>query len=116
MTEERNGTENPSYDDLAEKAKRSFVRFPLVLSLLGLIFSIFYGIGGVISLISLIMAVKRIKIRRSDSLKWAIVISAVTLAICVLYVAALIGSIALRISEMYAADETAMFSVAAFLR
>lgn len=89
----------------AENARRGFVRTPLIISLFGLILSVFYGVGGLLSPISLIMGLRRIKIRRSDSLKWAITISAVTIALSLLYVAALAGAILFRVVEIYEAEE-----------
>ncbi len=75
----------------AEKAARRYVRVPLILSLLGLIFSVIYGVGGILSVISLILASVRLKKRKSEALRWAVVISGVTLALCIFYVLAIIA-------------------------
>ena len=96
----------PDYSEKAEVFRRNFVRTPLIISLFGLMFSVFYGVGGLLSLISLIMGVKRIKVRKSTSLKWAITISAVTVALCVLYVASLSGALILGILENEQLKET----------
>ncbi len=72
-------------DKYAENRARSFVRTPLVLALLGLLFSVLYGFGALFSVVSLILSAVRYKKKKSETLRWAIVISAVTLFVCVLF-------------------------------
>ncbi|MBO4323052.1 MAG: hypothetical protein J5836_00165 [Clostridia bacterium] len=94
MIEERdyeNDGENMVFD--GEKEMRRFVRGPLILSLIGLICSVFYGAGGIIAMISLVLSSKRLKMKNSDSLRWAKVISLVTLVISAAYFLAVIAAI-----------------------
>ena len=79
------------YEEYLEyKAERNRVRIPLILALFGLIFSVFFGLGGLFSVVSLVMSAIRYRAKKSVTLKWSIVISAVTIAICVVFVVALI--------------------------
>ena len=72
-------------DKYAEKQSRKYVRTPLVLALLGLLFSPLYGAGAVFSAVALILAASRYGKKKSETLRWALIISAVTLFVCVLF-------------------------------
>ena len=92
MSEELNSIQKTD-GYFGEREKKRFVRTPLILSLIGLITSAIYGLGGIISLISLVLSSKRLKVKKSDSLKWAKTISLITIAISVAYILAVISAI-----------------------
>lgn len=73
-------------------ARRKFNRTPLILALLGLIFSVFYGAGMVLGIIALVTAAKRYKIHKSEPLKWAIIVSITCIAVSVAFISALFGA------------------------
>ena len=70
--------------------KSGYVKTPLILALLGLMFSVLYGLGGILSIISLSMSVARLKKKSSETLKWSAAISAVTVFVCAVYVVFLV--------------------------
>ncbi len=79
-----------SVEEIKEiKSSRRYVRTPLILSLIGLILSVVYGLGGIFSIISLILSAVRIKKKKSETLKWAMTISIVSLILSVLFLAAI---------------------------
>ena len=75
---------------MAQTLLPSYGRTPLILSLIGLILSPFFGVGAVFSALALAFSCARIKKAKLSSLKWSIIISAVTIFICIFYIAALV--------------------------
>ena len=72
--------------------KKRFNKTPLVLALLGLIFSVFYGAGIVFGIIALVIAAKRYGICKSEPLKWAIIVSITCIALSLAFISAMIGA------------------------
>ena len=85
-------TENKDLYGYYYMLERKRVRIPLILSLIGLLTSFLYGLGGIFSLVALILAAARYRVKKSTTLKWAIWISVITLSLCVLFVGALIAA------------------------
>lgn len=81
-------------DDMIEEikrkeyfAKRKFNRIPLILSLMGLLFSFMFGLGIALAIPSLIISIRRHKKAPSKPLRWAIVISVITIFLSVIFIA-----------------------------
>ena len=66
------------------KKERAFNRTPLILALVGLILSVFFGMGICFSIPALIISAIRISKKASKTLKWALIISIITTFVCVL--------------------------------
>ena len=77
--------------------KRRFNRTPLILALLGLVFSVFYGAGIVFGVVSLVLAAKRYRIHKSEPLKWALILSVTCIALCTAFILSLSGAFLLGI-------------------
>ena len=77
--------------------KRRFNRTPLILALLGLVFSVFYGVGIVFGIISLVLAAKRYRIHKSEPLKWALILSITCIALCTAFILSLSGAYVLGV-------------------
>ena len=80
--------------------KRSFNRSPLIFALIGLILSIFFGFGIVFAIPALIMGARRCLKSPSKPLRWAVVISILTIFLCVLYIFATGYAIAMGFFEL----------------
>ena len=91
-----------------ETEERRFVRFPLIIALIGLMLSPIYGIGGIFSVFSLASGISRSKKRKSNSLKWAIIISAITIALCFFYALAVSTALVYRAYELTQIETTAL--------
>lgn len=59
--------------------KRKYNRAPLMLSLIGMMLSVFCGIGIALAIPSFITSILRLRVKPSKPLKWALIISAVTI-------------------------------------
>ena len=77
--------------------KMRFIRTPLIIALLGLVFSVFYGTGIVLGIISLVMAAKRYRIHKSEPLKWALILSITCIALCTAFILSLSGAYVLGV-------------------
>lgn len=86
--------------------KRRYNRLPLIFSLIGLLLTFVFGIGAVFAVIGLIMAFKRYRKAPSKPLRWAIVISLITVFICVIYVFCLFYAFILGALEIYSTTES----------
>lgn len=107
MSEELNSFQKPDAY-FSEREKKRFVSTPLILALIGLITSAIYGLGGIVAIFSLVLSSKRLKVKKSDSLKWAKTISLITIAISVLYFVAVVSAIVYGNYEiMKLSEETA---------
>lgn len=72
--------------------KKRFNRMPLILALLGLVFSVLYGSGIVFGIVALVMAVKRYRVHKSEPLKWALILSITCIALCTAFILSLTGA------------------------
>lgn len=74
------------------EAKKSFNRTPLILALLGLVFSVLYGSGIVFGVIALVMSAKRYRTHKSEPLRWALILSITCVALCTAFILSLTGA------------------------
>lgn len=72
--------------------KKRFNRMPLILALLGLVFSVLYGSGIVFGIVALVMSIKRYRIHKSEPLKWALILSITCIALCAAFILSLSGA------------------------
>ena len=86
-------------DIASVRASRSYGRFPLILALVGLALSVFFGLGGIVAVVSLVLAAVRYKEKKLTTLKWAIVISVVTIAVSAIYIFSVFAAIFTAILE-----------------
>ena len=75
-------------------ARRKFNRTPLILALIGLILTFAFGLGIAFAIPALIVGVMRYLKAPSRTLRWAIVISVITIVLCVIYIVCLAYAIA----------------------
>ncbi len=73
-------------------AKRKYNRKPLILALLGLTFTPFYGSGIIFGILALVLGASRYRVHKSEPLKWAIALSIVCIALSLAFILALSGS------------------------
>ena len=66
-------------------ARRKFNRTPLILALIGLLLTFAFGLGIAFAIPALIVGAKRYLKAPSKPLRWAIVLSIVTIVICLVY-------------------------------
>ncbi|MBE5742137.1 MAG: hypothetical protein E7360_02315 [Clostridiales bacterium] len=91
---ERLISQNNEYREYEEyKKARSFSRTPLILSLFGLLCSLFVGLGIGFSLPSLILSAIRYTQKPNKTLRWAIVISIVGVTLSLLFIATFIYAV-----------------------
>lgn len=84
---------------LDELAKRRFNRTPLILALWGLLLTFAFGLGIAFAIPAMIIGIKRYKKAPTKSLRWAIVISALTICLCVIFIACLSYAITVGVIE-----------------
>ena len=83
--------ENLRYNEYQEyKKSRNFIRVPFVLSMLGLLLSLFCGVGIAVSIPSLIISLLRYSKKQSKTLRWSITLSIVSIALSLLFIVTLI--------------------------
>ena len=90
--------------------KKRFNKTPLILALLGLIFSVFYGAGMVLGIIALVIAAKRYKISKSEPLKWAIIVSITCIAVSVAFISAMTGAVIIAIIRQIPEESACILS------
>ena len=81
-------------------ARRKFNRTPLILSLIGLILTFAFGLGIAFAIPALIVGAKRYSKTPSRTLRWAIVVSTITIVLCVIYIVCLAYAIATGIFSL----------------
>lgn len=72
----------------------AYCRAALIISLIGLMTSVVFGIGGILSVVSFAMAAAKYGRAKRSTLKWTMVVSAVTIAVCIVYVFAIFVALA----------------------
>lgn len=93
-SELRNSPEIPKAEYATEEeiaayySRRKFNRQPLIIALVGMILNVFYGLGLVFGIVAFFKAIKRYSFRRSEPLKWAIILSLVCVITAVIFIAA----------------------------
>ena len=84
-------------------SRRKFNRQPLIIALVGMILNVFYGLGLVFGIVAFFKSIKRYSFRRSEPLKWAIIISLVCVITAVIFISAVsLGVIVGAIRATYA--------------
>lgn len=83
-------TESAEYKEYV--FKRKFNRNPLIIAMLGLVFSVLYGLGGILGVIALVKAVSRYRVHKSEPLKWAIVMSITCILFSLAFIIAVVGA------------------------
>lgn len=79
--------------------ERKFVRTPLIMALISLLCSVVIGAGVFLSVPAFIISAKRCAVKKSKSLKWAMVISAITTVICIIFIACFAYALSVGIFE-----------------
>lgn len=92
------------------KKRRKFNRTPLILALLGLIFSVIYGVGIAFAIPALVLSIKRYKQTPTKTLKWGITISIVCIAVCLIYFIFLTYGVLVGIQEIINGQTTAVLA------
>ena len=75
---------------LREEHMRRYNRTPLILSLIGLLGCVFYGITLPLSAFAFMMSLARLKRKKSRPLVWAAVVSFVAVVISLIYIVAVV--------------------------
>ncbi len=79
--------------------ERKFVRTPLIMALISLLCSVLIGAGVFLSVPAFIIGAKRYTVKKSKALKWAMVISAITTVICLIFIACFAYALSVGIFE-----------------
>lgn len=91
-SERQNSPEIPNAERVTEEeiaayySRRKFNRQPLIIALVGMILNVFYGFGLVFGIVAFFKAIKRYCLRRSEPLKWAIILSLVCVITAVIFI------------------------------
>ena len=83
-------------------SRRKFNRQPLIIALVGMILNVFYGLGLVFGIVAFFKSIKRYSFRRSEPLKWAIIISLVCVITAVIFISAVSLGVVGAIRATYA--------------
>ena len=88
---------NEQYIKLREyeeyKNNRKFTRTPLILALFGLLCSLLFGGGIVFSIPSFILSLVRYSKKKTQTLRWAITLSVVGIALSLVFIATLVYAV-----------------------
>ena len=95
--------------------KKRFNRMPLILALLGLVFSVFYGSGIVFGIVAFVMSIKRYRIHKSEPLKWALILSITCIALCTAFILSLCGTCLLAVIKQNEQETQSLISLLKYI-